>query len=116
MSLEKKNPHGQIKVSSRLQTINILLSLTVLYCSERSLVLQALPPTSTYNTTMHSGKFSSYLSGELTTVSIVNQPDRELVKFTYNTTIAVVRQVRKVRRCGSGLNAASVYTLLLFQA
>ena len=104
-------------MSSKLQTISILLSLTVLYCSERSLVLQALPPTSTYNTTMHSGEFSSYLSSEFTTVVVENPPDVELVKYTYNTTIAVVRQVRKVRRWQRPqCSLRSVNTLLVFQA
>ena len=105
-------------MNSKLQTISILLSLTVLYCSERSLVLQALPPTSTYNTTMHSGEFSSYLSSEFTTVVVENPPDVELVKYTlYNTTIAVVRQVRKVRRWQRPqCSLRSVSTLLVFQA
>ena len=104
-------------MSSKPQTISILLSLTVLYCSERSLVLQALPPTSTYNTTMHSGEFSSYLSSEFTTVVVENPPDVELVKYTYNTTIAVVRQVRKVRRWQRPqCSLHSVNTLSTFQA
>ena len=104
-------------MNSKLQTISILLSLTVLYCSERSLVLQALPPTSTYNTTMHSGEFSSYLSSEFTTVVVENPPDVEVVKYTYNTTIAVVRQVRKVRRWQRPqCSLRSVNTLLVFQA
>ena len=104
-------------MSSKLQTISILLSLTVLYCSERSLVLQALPPTSTYNTTMHSGEFSSYLSSEFTTVVVENPPDVELVKYTYNTTIAVVRQVRKVRRWQRPqCSLRSINKLLVFQA
>ena len=113
----KKFVHAQIKLGSKVKTINILLSLTVLYCSERSLVLHALPPTSTYNSTVHSGEFSSYLSSEFTAVVVENPPDVELVKYTYNTTIAVVRQVRKVRRWQRPqCSLRTINTLLVFQA
>ena len=80
-------------------------------------MLQALPPTSTYNTTVHGGEFIRYLSSEFTTVVAENPPDEELVKYTNNTTIAVVRQVRKVRRWQRPqCSLRSINTRLVFQA
>ena len=49
--------------------------------------------------------------------ALFNPPDRKLVKFTYNTTIAVVRQVRKVRRWQRPqCSLRTINTLLVFQA